>query len=174
MFSFVEVVPIFFPKGTPNVVKIMFTVILSFMIIPGIDYSNISNINGNLQLIMYCLIEITTGLTFGFITNICFSCIRYAGAFMDLQVGFAMITMFDPNSNSNVTLIERLLYWFSLIVFIIVDGPRMIIKIFIESFNVIHIGKFILNQNSAMHVINVFVKYFQLGIRIAIPIVLII
>ncbi|EGO87237.1 flagellar biosynthesis protein FliR, partial [Clostridium botulinum C str. Stockholm] len=69
MFSFVEVVPIFFPKGTPNVVKIMFTVILSFMIIPGIDYSNISNINGNLQLIMYCLIEITTGLTFGFITN---------------------------------------------------------------------------------------------------------
>lgn len=166
--------PIFFPKGTPNIVKIMFSVILASMIIPGINYSYINNINGNLQLILYCLIEISTGLTFGFVTNICFSAIRYAGAFMDLQVGFAMMSMFDPNSNSNVTLIERLLYWFSIIVFIIVDGPRMMIKIFIESFNVIHIGTFILNQNSAMHVIDVFIRYFQLGIRIAIPIVLII
>src|SRR3712207_4932321 len=174
MLSFIEVAQIFFPKGTPKVVKVMFGVILGFMIITGIDYSYVNDINSNLMIIMYAIIEISTGVILGFITNICFSCIRYAGAFMDLQVGFAMITMFDPNSNSNVTLIERLLYWFSLIVFIIVDGPRMIIKIFIESFNVIHIGKFILNQNSAMHVINVFVKYFQLGIRIAIPIVLII
>ncbi|KGN03400.1 flagellar biosynthesis protein FlhB [Clostridium novyi A str. 4570] len=174
MFSFVEVVPVFFPKGTPNIVKIMFSVILGFMLITGIDYSYVNNINGNFQFILYCLIEISTGLTFGFITNMCFSCIRYAGSFMDLQVGFAMMSMFDPTSNSNVTLIERMLYWFSLVVFIIVDGPNMIIKILIESFNVIHIGKFILNQNSAMHVIDVFTRYFQLGIRIAIPIVLII
>ena len=164
----------FFPKGTPNIVKIMFSVILGFMLITGIDYSYVNNINGNFQFILYCLIEISTGLTFGFITNMCFSCIRYAGSFMDLQVGFAMMSMFDPTSNSNVTLIERMLYWFSLVVFIIVDGPNMIIKILIESFNVIHIGKFILNQNSAMHVIDVFTRYFQLGIRIAIPIVLII
>ena len=174
MFSFVEVVPVFFPKGTPNIVKIMFSVILGFMLITGIDYSYVNNINGNFQFILYCLIEISTGLTFGFITNMCFSCIRYAGSFMDLQVGFAMMSMFDPTSNSNVTLIERMLYWFSLVVFIIVDGPNMFIKILIESFNVIHIGKFILNQNSAMHVIDVFTRYFQLGIRIAIPIVLII
>ena len=47
MFSFVEVVPVFFPKGTPNIVKIMFSVILGFMLITGIDYSYVNNINGN-------------------------------------------------------------------------------------------------------------------------------
>ncbi|KEH96939.1 fused FliR family export protein/FlhB family type III secretion system protein [Clostridium massiliodielmoense] len=174
MLSFVEVVQIFFPKGTPKTVKIMFGVILGFMIITGIDYSYVNNINSNSMIIMYSIIEISTGVILGFITNICFACIRYAGNFMDLQVGFAMMTMFDPNSNSNATLIERMLYWFSLIVFIIVDGPNMLIRILVESFKVIHIGQFILNQQSAMHVINVFIKYFQLGIRIAIPIVLII
>ncbi|ABK60543.1 flagellar biosynthetic protein FlhB [Clostridium novyi NT] len=154
--------------------KVMFGVILGFMIITGIDYSYVNDINSNLMIIMYAIIEISTGVILGFITNICFSCIRYAGAFMDLQVGFAMMSMFDPNANSNTTLIERMLYWFSLIVFIIVDGPNMLIKILVESFKVVHIGQFILNQQSAMHVINVFIKYFQLGIRIAIPIVLII
>lgn len=172
--SFIEVAQILFPKGTPKVVKVMFGVILGFMIITGIDYSYVNDINSNLMIIMYAIIEISTGVILGFITNICFSCIRYAGAFMDLQVGFAMMSMFDPNANSNTTLIERMLYWFSLIVFIIVDGPNMLIKILVESFKVVHIGQFILNQQSAMHVINVFIKYFQLGIRIAIPIVLII
>lgn len=174
MFSFTMIVPVFFPKGTPKVVKGMFTLIIAFMIMPGIDYSYATNIGSNFQLIVYALSELTTGLTFGFITTMCFSLIRYAGSIMDMQVGFAMLSMFDPSANSNVTLIEKLLYWFSLITFIIVDGHHMLIKTLIESFNVIHIGKFILSQKTAMHILEVFVKYFELGLRIAIPIILII
>lgn len=168
------IVPVFFPKGTPKIVKCMFTLIIAFMIMPGIDYSYATNIGSNFQLIVYVLSEITTGLTFGFITTMCFSLIRYAGSIMDMQVGFAMLSMFDPSANSNVTLIEKLLYWFSLITFIIVDGHHMLLKTLIESFNVIHIGKFILSQKTAMHVVEVFIKYFELGLRIAIPIILII
>lgn len=174
MSSFTVVVPIFFPKGTPQIVKVMFSGIIAFVLLPMIDYTYLSEISSNFQLIVYCLSEIATGLTFGFITSLCFYCIRLAGFIMDMQVGFAMISMFDPTSEGNVTLIERILYWFSLITFLIIDGHHMLIKTLVESFNVIHLGKFILSQKSAMLVIEVFIKYFELGLRIAIPIVLII
>lgn len=174
LFAFMTVAPVFFPKGTPNLIKGAVPGIIAFILMPGIDYSKISLINGNSQLILYCLSEITTGLTFGFITELCFSCIRYAGSLMDMQAGFAMLSMFDPNSNSNVTLIERMMYWLSLITFLLIDGHHMLIRTLVESFNIVHIGKFILSQKSAMLIVEVFIKYFELGLRIAIPIVLII
>ncbi|MFU0823749.1 fused FliR family export protein/FlhB family type III secretion system protein [Clostridium sp.] len=174
MSSFMTVVPVFFPKGTPQILKIMFSGIIAFILLPIIDYSYLNSINSSFQLIIYCLSEISTGLTFGFITSLCFYCIRIAGSLMDMQVGFSMMSMFDPSSEGNVTLIERILYWFSLIAFLIVDGHHMLIKVLVESLKIIPLGKFILSQKSPMFIIEVFIKYFELGLRIAIPIVLII
>lgn len=174
LFAFTLVVPVFFPKGTPEILKVMFTLVVAFILMPGLDYKYISEITNSFQLIVYCISELTTGLTLGFITSICFHCIRYAGTLLDMQVGLAMLSMFDPTAESNVTLIEKLLYWFSLIIFFVVDAHHILLKTLIDSFNVVHLGKFILSGKSAMHVIEVFIKYFELGLRIAIPIVLII
>ena len=67
-----------------------------------------------------------------------------AGQLMDFQVGFSMMSMFDPISNENVTLLGTLLYWVSMVMFFVVDGHHMLIRAIIDSFNVVDIGKFIL------------------------------
>ena len=174
IFCFFVIVPVFFPNGTPNAVKVGLTLIMAYILIPGIDYSGIHTINDNLPFIINCLNEAAAGLTLGFITNLCFTLIRFAGNLIDLQVGFAMMTMFDPTSSSNTTLIEHLLYWFSIVVFFIVDGHHMLIKALMESFSVIKIGQFFLSQNSINIIIKVFIEYFAIALKIAIPIVLII
>jgi len=174
LLAFILVVPVFFPKGTPPILKVMFTVILAYIIAPGLGYGNLNNINNNFQLIIYAVSEFTTGLTLGFITSICFDCIRIAGSLIDMNIGLSMLSMFDPNANSNVTFMERLLYWFSLVIFFIVDAHHVLIKALVESFNTVSLGRFIISQNSAMHIVEVFINYFELGLRIAIPIVLII
>lgn len=174
LFAFVQIVPVFYPSGTPNLVKATFPAIVAFIIMPGVDFTNISLIDNNFVLIVACISEVTTGLLLGFIVNLCFSCIRYAGSLMDMHVGFAMMTMFDPNANGSVTLIEKMMNWFTVITFLLIDGHHILIKALIESFNTVHIGKFILSQKSSMICVQAFIKYFELGLRIAIPIVLII
>lgn len=174
LLAFYTVTPVFFPKGTPAMVKIGFTLILSYIIIPGIDYKTIVNINDVFPFIVSCISEITTGLTLGFITELCFMAAKFGGNLMDMQVGFSMISMFDPNSNSNSTLIERLLYWISVVLFFIVDGHHMLIMQLINSFKVVNIGKFILSQDTAGIIIQAFIEFFNIGLKIAIPIVLII
>lgn len=174
MLTFFIVIPIFFPKGTPNTMKVMLAGIIAFILMPGIDSAVTLQINSNFDLFIYCFNEIITGLALGYITNIAFSIIRMAGQLMDMQMGFAMISMFDPNSNSNVTLIERLLYWISFIVFFLIDGHHMLINALINSFNVVSLGKTMIFHETIMLTVNAFVQYFAIGLKIAIPIVLII
>ncbi|MDW8799649.1 fused FliR family export protein/FlhB family type III secretion system protein [Clostridium sp. A1-XYC3] len=174
IFAFFVVVPIFFPNGTPNAVKVGLTLVMAYMLIPGIDYSTVNTINNNLPFFINVMNEVVAGLTLGFIVNLCFTAVKIAGNLIDLQVGFAMMTMFDPTSNSNATLMEHLLYWFSIIVFFIVDGHHMLIKALMESFNVIKLGNFFLSQGSIDLILRAFVEYFGIALKIAIPIVLII
>jgi flagellar biosynthesis protein FliR/FlhB len=175
MVTFFTMVPVLFPKGTPNTLKMLFTLLISFILLPGVNSSGIAGaINNNYVLILYCVNEVITGLILGYLTSLCFNIVRMAGQLMDMQMGFAMLSMFDPTSNSNVTLLERLLYWVSLIMFLIIDGHHMLLRALVESFNAVGIGKSILFQDTIMYVINTFIQYFALGLKIAIPIVLII
>lgn len=171
--AFFTVIPVFFPKGTPNTVKVAFTIVLAYLLIPGIQYTNLSGINSLNLFAVNCINEVVTGLTLGYITNLCFDSLRFAGSLMDLQMGFSMMSMLDPNTNSNTTLIERLLYWFGLILFLLIDGHHMLIRALIESFNTVNLGKFILFQDSIKVIIKAFITFFSIGLKIAIPIVLI-
>ncbi len=172
--AFFRSVPIFFPKSAPAMAKIGFCVIFTLLILPGVNYENVNLINNNTALIIFAITEVITGLTLGYITKFCFFSAQMAGQLMDFQVGFSMMSMFDPISNENVTLLGRLLYWVAMVMFFVVDGHHMLIRAIIDSFNVVNIGKFILLQQSAMMILKIFIEFFTLGLKIAIPIILII
>ena len=174
IFSFFMIVPVFFPKGTPTTFKVAIVAILSYILMPGIDLNIIQNLNNTYIFIFYCINEVIIGLTLGYLTNLCFNAIAFAGNLMDMQVGLSMISMFDPTINSNTTLMERLLYWTSLVIFFIVDGHHMLIKTLIHSFDVMKFGQFILIQSSIDVIFKAFTEFFYIGLKIAIPIVLII
>ncbi len=172
--AFVMIIPIFFPKGTPPAVKVGFCVIFTFLILPGVNYENVSLITSNTSLIIFSIDEVITGLALGYITKFCFFSAQMAGQLMDFQVGFSMMSLFDPISNENVTLLGRLLYWVSMVMFFVVDGHHMLIRAIIDSFNVINLGKFILSQASAMMMVKIFSEFFTLAFKIAVPIILIV
>ena len=171
--TFLITVPTFFPNGTPSIMKVFLGLIFSFILVPGIKYGYLSNIDSNWTLFMYCLNEVVTGLVLGFITNLCFNVIRMAGSYMDMQLGFAMLSMFDPNTKSNSTLFERLIYWLSLMIFFIIDGHHMLINLMIESFNTVNLGKSLVTDGAITYIFEVFSKYFIIGFKIAIPIIFI-
>jgi flagellar biosynthetic protein FliR/FlhB len=173
MVGFFTVVPVFFPKGLPNIAKVAFTLIVAYILLPGISYAAV-NITSNYTLISFAINEVVTGLTLGFITNLIFFAIRMAGQLIDMQIGFSMITMFDPSTSSNSTLLEHVLYWCSLILFFTIDGHHMLIRALVESFKAISLGSFILSGESIGLVLNAFAQFFSIGLKIAIPLVLII
>lgn len=174
IFCFFTMIPIFFPNGTPNIVKVGLTLVIAYILLPGIDYSTVNTISSTIPFVYNCINEAVAGLTLGFLVSLCFTAFRIAGSYMDLQVGFSMMSMFDPNSSSNTTLLERLMYWFCMVVFLAVDGHHMLIRSLIDSFAAIKLGSFFLAQGSINIIIKAFIMYFSIALKMAIPILLII
>lgn len=171
--SYFIAVGVFFPAGTPQVMQGVFSLILSLGILAGIDYSSVNAINSGYILIFYAISEIMTGLILGYITNLVFQVLKMAGAWMDIHAGFSMVSILDPNSETVSTLLGNFSYFIGLVFFFIIDGHHMIIRMLVESINIVPIGKTIVYQESLMGVIQTIFSYFTLGVKIAIPLVLI-
>ncbi|MFA9398592.1 MAG: fused FliR family export protein/FlhB family type III secretion system protein [Clostridiaceae bacterium] len=172
--TFTALVPIFFPTGTPNQVKVGFSLIIAYILVPSIDIQTLNQINNIYYFAFQCIAEVTTGLTLGFTVNLVFLSARYAGNILDMIIGFSMMSFYDPSSSSNTTLIERLFYYTSLVLFLVLDAHHILIRALVDSFTKVSIGKFIFNENTFSVVMENFINFFSIGLRIAIPIVFVI
>ncbi|MBE6053322.1 MAG: fused FliR family export protein/FlhB family type III secretion system protein [Clostridium sartagoforme] len=172
--SFFAITNVFFPNGTPKTLKAMFSLIFSFALIGGIDTSSIAGITSNYYLIVYMLFEVINGLILGLISNIAFEVLLMAGSLIDVHIGLSMINTIDPNSKTSTTITGNLLHYVALVIFFIVDGHHMLIKSLIESFIILPMGKGLIYGETMMTIIEIIANYFLIGLKIAIPIVLII
>lgn len=172
--SYFMAVQIFFPTGTPQIMQGVFSLILSFGIVAGIDHSTVSAVNSSYMLLFYAISEIMSGLILGYITNLIFQVVKLAGEWMDIHAGFSMVSVLDPTTQTVSTLLGNLSYFISLAFFFIVDGHHVVINMLVESTKIIPIGKTIVYQETLMEVMKTIFDYFTLGVKIAIPIVLII
>lgn len=171
--SYFVAVGVFFPTGTPQVMQGVFSLILSLGILSGTDYSVINSINNGYVLAFYAISEIMTGLILGYITNLVFQVVKFAGAWMDIHAGFSMVSILDPTSESTSTLLGNFSYFIALVFYFIIDGDHVIIRMLADSLKIIPIGKTIVYQETLMGVIQNIFSLFTLGVRIAIPLVLI-
>lgn len=172
--TFFLVVKAFYPSGTPKVLKGVLGIILSFFVISGIETNSLLEISSNYMLIMAIISEVMSGLILGFVIELIFEVAKMAGAFMDGQIGLSMLNMMNPISKTNVTLLANVAYYISLLIFFIIDGHHVLIRGLIASFDVIPIGKTIVFQDSFSLILESFSKYFLIGVRIALPIIIIV
>ena len=172
--SFFIICKSFYPTGTPNALKVFFSLILSFVVAGSVENVTLETVNNNYMLIMYLLSEVTTGIILGLIINIIFDVISMAGNWIDVHIGLSMLSMMDPNTEQQVTVNGKLLNYVSLVMFFIVDGHHILIKSLIESVSLVPVGKTIVYQDSMVALIEIISEYFLIGLKIAIPIVLII
>lgn len=171
--TFFYIVNIFYPKGTPKKLKACLGIIISLCVVSHIDTSVVLGISNNFMLIISIVNEIITGIILGFIVNIVFECIQMAGAFIDQQIGLSMMSVLNPTTNTNSTFLGSLSYYISAVIFFITDSHHVLIKCLLASFDIITVGNTIMLQDSFYVLLQSFIKFFVIGVRICLPIVLI-
>lgn len=168
--SFFLSTSIIFPNGTPQLFKICFSLILSVMISLNIDIS--VPIENFYDLIKYGTFETINGLILGYIVNVCFYSLKMAGSLIDIQLGLSMASTYDPNTQTQATLVENLIYFVGVTVFFSINAHHILINSMQNSFNIIPVGYSILDYNFS-YILNVFLQYFIIGIKIAIPMIVV-
>lgn len=171
--SFIYAVPVFFPKGTPNIAKAGFGIVFSYMMMAFIPFSGVVEFNVNI-LIFQVLMEVITGLTLGFMTTLIFQIMRMSGQLSDFFVGFSMNQMFDPTVGENATIMGRMMYWFTLIMFIVLNGHKFLIEGILGTFDTVKLGELALTDDVLLYIIDVIINFFIAGVKIALPIAIVI
>ncbi len=145
--AFITVSQVFFPKGIHNTFKIIFSVVFSFMIFP-IVYEKIGgsfNLDG--RYIFLALGEGVIGVLIGIFVNLLFNLFNGIGSILDSQGGFSSAQVFDPMTNNTSSVIERMFYFISLIVFVLLNGHHYFIRAIIYSYSRIGIGNLNLHES---------------------------
>lgn len=154
--------------------KTGFSMILSYGIISGVDHTTVLAIDSNYMIAFYIISEVLTGLILGYITNLVFQAAKLAGSWIDIHAGFSMVTVLDPATQTSTTLMGNLFYFVSLVFFFMINGQELIVKSIYESISIVPLGHTIVYQETVMGAAETIVNFFALGVKIALPIVLII
>lgn len=169
--AFFTAINILYPKETPRIFKISFSLFLSIVISQTMDLQSISQIDNKGTLLLYGICETLTGLMLGYVTNICFESIKFAGSLIDQQLGLSMANIYDPSTQTQSTLISNIMYWMSIVIFLNLNGHHILINGIRYSFEAIPLGQSIIS-NDIGYILDIFIYCITTGFKIAVPIVL--
>lgn len=169
--SFFVTLPFMSYRGVPNLLKVFFAVVVAYLIFiskgiayPGEPYTTH-------RILLYIGGEVLTGLAMGFVVLLLFVVYRMAGQFMDVKIGLAMASVFDPQFGSPVTLLSQFYYLLAIIIFFAVNGHHHLFLALSESFRLIPPGGAAFTDATAGIVLEAFYGLWALSFQIAAPVI---
>lgn len=163
--------PIFGRTNIPNLTKIGFMATLAyFFFIAGpapvaVEYATLFG--------FFLLIarEIILGMAMGFVTNLFFTLTYTAGQLIDMQIGFGVVNVYDPQNNTQVPMIGNVLNILLLVLFFIMDGHHRLIYVVYLTLEALPVGTLQLSPNIGLVALEVFANAFTLGVMVALPVI---
>lgn len=170
MSAFIAVAPYFSMSQVPVKVKagiaLSISMLLWFMVPEGtivyetvIDYAAI------------VLKEAVVGLLIGFAASLCNYIILFSGRIIDMDMGFAMVNVFDPVTKEQVS-ISGTLYNYLIMLCLLCSGMHTyVLRALIDSYHLIPINEAVFNINGIYQGMLEFLSdYVIIGFRICLPI----
>ncbi|GGE46410.1 flagellar biosynthetic protein FliR [Pullulanibacillus camelliae] len=168
--SFFLTAPLFSYKTIPARFKLAFAVIFSFIITATMSTKAVE---WSAQYPLLLLKEVVVGLGIGFVSGILFYAVQLAGAFIDIQMGFAVATLINPESQTSSPLTGQFFYILMMVFLFATNAHYMLLNGIYYSFQMIPVDKMAvgINQSPAtFHVIHLTVSMFAIALQMALPI----
>jgi flagellar biosynthetic protein FliR len=113
--------------------------------------------------------EFITGWLIGFSAYLAYTSLVLAGQFVDMQIGFSMVNVFDPLSQVQITITGNLYYYLVLLLTVASNAHYLFIKAIINSFDFVPIGGLFLSPDLYNGFIGFYGQFFAVALQIAAP-----
>lgn len=163
--------PIFGRKTLPNILKICFCLVVTYVLFIGDSGARQPEYSGLFEFGVLVVMELLFGLVLGFVTTMFFSLVQTSGHYIDMQMGFGMVNVLDVQNNVSVPITGNLLNIVLLIAFFGVNGHLRLIQIIGNTFSVIPAGSVTLDPKIGMIALDVFILSFLLSVHVALPLI---
>jgi len=163
--------PVFSSNVFPRTLKMGFAMVASLLFYPvvEIDLERFPLTIPATGLLIFA--EAMIGLTIGLCLRIFFGSVQLAGQVIGFQIGFVMINVVDPQTGSNVSIMDQLGYWVAILVFLLLNGHHIMFIALIDSFKLIPIGFFMMQEVMMAKMIDLGAQMFMLAVKIGAPVI---
>jgi flagellar biosynthetic protein FliR len=164
--------PVFSTRSIPATFKIGLSFFLAFIAFP------IGKAHGAIPLdwnyIYLAIKEVLVGLLLGFLATLFLAAIQVAGSFIDMALGLAMATIFDPMTGAQTPLMGNFKYMLTMLFLLSTNGHHLLIKGILASYEVVPLDRWISGFGSgtlSTFIVEKFSYMFMSGMLLAAPMV---
>ncbi len=157
--------------GTPGVdwrSRLILSVLLSAILLPAVG-AKVSAPLGWALLGQMCMAEVAVGAALGWSAALVISGARQAGEIVGAQAGLSAAALFDPEAGDDLT---PLGHWYALVAlgtFLALDGPLVMVKAVVQSYEVVPAGTLTLSNGTVQRVFGQIGGALALALRASAP-----
>ena len=163
------IAPFFGRRNIPAYLKVGFAFFSSIIVLTTVNL-NIVEYSNMVEFALLIAEEFLVGIALGFSVYIMLNAIYVAGQMIDMQIGFGMVNVINPDSNIQVPITANFYYIVSILTFLVFRGHHMVIKALYESYRFVPIGEAVAGEELLSDIIRLFGNIFVIGFKIAAPI----
>jgi len=174
LLAFFLLLPIISGQYVPMMAKIGLAMYISLISVSTGTLSAAAYDNSVLGYLMLILGEFAVGLILAFAAYLVFSVFLFAGQLIDFQIGFSMVSVFDPVTQIQVPITGNLYYMVAAILFLQLGGLNSFIYTIFHSYKVLPIGgAFIIGNGGTLsaYILKMLGEMMVMGLQIALPVV---
>jgi len=169
--GFVLSAPIASEAVIPSLVKIIFSVLLAFVLSPLVPIPQgltIFSATGLLAAVQ----ELLIGISIGMVVQLTFEALTFAGQTVSLSMGLGFATLVDPQRGANTTVLGQMFMIVGTLTYLAVNGHLMLLGVLAESFRTLPIGTAPVDKGFLLSVVSWGARVFESGLLIALPAVI--
>ncbi len=169
--TFVYIAPFFGMANTPNRVKVGFSACVAIILYQVIQPKEALVYSGVIEFAIIVLKEGITGLLIGFAANICNSIVVFSGKVIDMEIGLAMASMYDPTTKSQSGLTGVMYNYFIMMLLIVTNMHHYILRALLDTFQIIPINGAVFDWSHLMTSMTTYMTDLMvIGFRIVLPV----
>ncbi|WP_018132546.1 flagellar biosynthetic protein FliR [Effusibacillus pohliae] len=171
--SMLMVAPIFGVRGVPAHFKIglaFFVSLIAWSSVPGMQ-AQTGLLASPLLLLAAVVKEAAVGLVIGYVCVLIFSAAQLAGQFIDMQIGFSIVNVIDPQTGFHIPILGSFKNLLTILLFLGMDGHFGLLTAVLQSFQFLRPGSFPLSEGLLELLFKAFAVMFLLAVKISMPVV---
>jgi flagellar biosynthesis protein FliR len=160
--------PLLGSRNVPFMTKIGFAFLVAFIIYPVLDH-NMALPDQALTYGLYVVNQAIIGIIIGYASYMIFAAIQLSGQIIDLQMGFGIVNVIDPMSNTQVSIIGQFQFILGVLIFLSINGHHVLFQAMTDSFRIVPLDRVGITGETASKLADLFFNMIIIAFKIAGP-----
>ena len=176
LFVFSRVAAIFFfapllgSAQVPARLKVGLSLVFALAIFPLVPAGSLPQPKGLLELAIFLFSDVTIGLAIAYAVRLIFAAVQVAGTVVDFQMGFGVVNVIDPQTQSQVSITAQFHNILAVLLFLALNGHHYLVAAVVQSFQIINPYQVDFSSFTPELILRMFSVTFTLAVKIAAPI----